>query len=146
MALQRMDNVLVVVEDLDGAIDFFGELGLELEGRATIDGQWSARVVGLDDQQCEVALMRPPDGHGGLELCRYVHPTAITRTPQDPPVNTLGIGRIMFAVDDIDRTVARLTELGGSLVGDIVQYEDAYRLCYLRGPEGIVIGLAEELR
>lgn len=139
-----MDNVLVVVEDLDAAIEFFAELGMELEGRADVDGEWSARVVGLDEQRCEVALMRPPDGHGGVELCRYLTPAAITRTPIDPPVNTLGIGRIMFAVDDINDTVERLTALGGSLVGEIVRYEDAYRLCYFRGPEGIVIGLAQQ--
>jgi catechol 2,3-dioxygenase-like lactoylglutathione lyase family enzyme len=145
MAIQRMDNVLIVVDDLDAVVAFFAELGMELEGKALIEGDWAARVVGLDEQRVDIATMRTPDGHGGIELAMYHTPRAISTEPKDPPVNTLGIGRIMFAVDDIDDTVARLRTHGAELVGEIARYQDLYRLCYLRGPEGIVIGLAEQL-
>ncbi|MEI2456651.1 MULTISPECIES: VOC family protein [Lysobacter] len=145
MALKRMDNVGIVVEDLTGAIDFFRELGLELEGRATIEGEWAGRVTGLVDQRVEIAMMRTPDGHGRLELCRYLAPPVVA-DHRTAPVNALGYLRVMFAVDDIDETLARLRARGAQLVGDVVQYQDTYRLCYIRGPEGLLIGLAEELR
>jgi catechol 2,3-dioxygenase-like lactoylglutathione lyase family enzyme len=144
MALQRMDNVGIVVESLDGAIAFFLELGLELEGRAMVEGEWAGRVTGLGDQRAEIAMMRTPDGHGRLELSRFVEPRVIA-DHRDAPVNALGYLRVMFAVDDIEDTLARLHDLGARLVDEVVQYEDAYRLCYIRGPEGILIGLAEEL-
>ena len=140
-----MDNVGIVVEDLDVAIDFFRELGLELEGRAFADGEWAGRVTGLGDQQVEVAMMRTPDGHGRVELSRFLAPQVVA-DHRNAPVNALGYLRVMFAVDDIDDTVARLAKHGAQLVGDdVVQYENAYRLCYLRGPEGVLIGLAQEL-
>src|SRR4249919_2949686 len=145
MALKRMDNVGIVVDDLEGAIDFFRELGLELEGRATIEGEWAGRVTGLGDQRVEIAMMRTPDGHSRLELSRFLTPPVIA-DHRNAPVNALGYLRVMFAVDDIDETLARLRVHGAELVGsEVVQYEDAYRLCYIRGPEGILIGLAEEL-
>ncbi|MFA9431696.1 VOC family protein [Egicoccus sp. AB-alg2] len=144
MTLQRMDNVGIVVESLDTAIAFFLELGLELEGRGMVEGEWAGRVTGLGDQRVEIAMMRTPDGHGRLELSRFVEPDVIA-DHRDAPVNALGYLRVMFAVDDIDDTLARLRELGAQLVGEVVQYEDAYRLCYIRGPEGILIGLAEEI-
>src|SRR5579871_2792526 len=144
MALKRMDNVGIVVEDLDGAIDFFRELGLELEGRATIEGEWAGRVTGLGDQRVEIAMMRMPDGHGRLELSRSVRPPPVA-DHRNAPVNALGYLRVMFAVDDIDDTLERLSARGAQLVGDVVQYKDAYRLCYIRGPEGLLIGLAQEL-
>jgi catechol 2,3-dioxygenase-like lactoylglutathione lyase family enzyme len=145
MAL-RMDNVGIVVEDLSGAIEFFRELGLELEGRANVEGQWAGRVTGLGDQRVEVAMMRTPDGHGRLELSRFLAPHVVA-DHREAPVNALGYLRIMFAVDDIDETLARLRKHGAELVStDVVQYEDAYRLCYVRGPERILIGLAQELR
>ena len=145
MAL-RMDNVGIVVEDLSGAIEFFRELGLELEGRGNVEGQWAGRVTGLGDQRVEIAMMRTPDGHGRLELSRFLAPHVVA-DHREAPVNALGYLRVMFAVDDIDETLARLRKHGAELVGsDVVQYEDAYRLCYVRGPERILIGLAQELR
>jgi len=144
MTVQRMDNVGIVVESLDDAVAFFTELGLELEGRTTIEGEWSGRVTGLRDQRVEVAMMRTPDGHGRLELSRFLDPPTIA-DHRDAPVNALGYLRVMFAVDDLDGTLARLRPLGGEVVDEVVQYEDQYRLCYVRGPEGILIGLAEQL-
>ena len=144
MAL-RLDNVGVVVEDLVVAIEFFSELGLELEGRAFAEGEWAGRVTGLGDQRVEVAMMRTPDGHGRLELSRFLVPQVVA-DHRNAPVNALGYLRVMFAVDDIDDTVDRLVKRGAQLVGDrVVQYENAYRLCYIRGPEGILIGLAQDL-
>jgi len=145
MTIQRMDNVLIVVDDLDAVVAFFAELGMELEGKALIEGTWAARVAGLDDQRVDIAMMRTPDGHGRIELAMYHMPKAISTEPKDPPVNTLGIRRIMFAVDDIEGTVARLRTHGAELVGELAQYQDSYRLCYVRGPEGIIVGLAEQL-
>ena len=145
MALQRMDNVLIVVEDLEAATAFFAELGMEPDGETQVEGDWVDAVVGLDGVRADIAMMRTPDGHGRIELTRFHTPPAVRAEPQSAPANTLGIGRIMFAVDDIDDVVARLRGHGGELVGEIAQYEDVYRLCYLRGPEGIVIGLAERL-
>lgn len=144
MALKRMDNVGIVVDDLGGAIEFFRELGLELEGRATIEGEWAGRVTGLGDQHVEIAMMRTPDGHNRLELSRFLTPPVVA-DHRNAPVNALGYLRVMFTVDDIDDTLERLRTRGAQLVGEIVQYEDAYRLCYIRGPEGLLIGLAQEL-
>ena len=144
MTLKRMDNVGIVVESLDTAISFFAELGLKLEGRATIEGEWAGRVTGLRDQRVEIAMMVTPDGHSRLELSRFLAPAPIA-DHRNAPVNALGYLRIMFAVDDIDETLARLRQRGAQLVGEVVQYEDAYRLCYIRGPEGLLIGLAEKL-
>jgi catechol 2,3-dioxygenase-like lactoylglutathione lyase family enzyme len=144
MALKRMDNVGIVVEDLGGAIDFFCELGLELEGRATIEGEWAGRVTGLGDQHVEIAMMRTPDGHSRIELSRFLMPPVIA-DHRNTPVNALGYLRVMFTVDDIDDTLERLRARGAQLVGEVVQYKDAYRLCYIRGPEGLLIGLAQEL-
>jgi len=140
-----MDNVLIVVDDLAAAIAFFAELGLELEGETTVEGQWVDRVVGLDGVRSDVAVMRTPDGHGRLELDKFHTPTAVRAEPEDAPVNTLGIRRIMFAVDDIEDVLARLLAHGATLVGEVAQYEDKYRLCYVRGPEGIIVALAEQL-
>jgi len=145
MTLLRMDNVLVVVDDLDAAIAFFVELGMELEGRTTVEGSWVDRIVGLDGVRSEIAMMRTPDGHGRLELDEFHAPPAVRPEPQDVPVNTLGIRRIMFAVEDIDDVLARLRTHGAELIGDVAQYEDSYRLCYVRGPEGIMVGLAQQL-
>ena len=144
MALKRMDNVGIVVEDLGGMIDFFRELGLELEGRAMIEGEWAGRVTGLGDQRVEIAMMRTPDGHGRIELSRFLAPPTIA-DHRNAPVNALGYLRVMFTVDDIDETLERLCKRGAQLVGDVVQYKDAYRLCYIRGPEGLLIGLAQKL-
>ena len=144
MALKRMDNVGIVVEDLAEAIDFFGELGLELEGRAMIEGEWAGRVTGLGDQHVEIAMMRTPDGHSRLELSRFLRPQVVA-DHRKAPVNALGYLRVMFAVDDIDETLERLRARGAELVGEVVRYQDTYRLCYIRGPEGILIGLAQEL-
>jgi catechol 2,3-dioxygenase-like lactoylglutathione lyase family enzyme len=144
MALKRMDNVGIVVEDLEATVEFFRELGLELEGRGTIEGEWAGRVTGLGDQQVEVAMMRTPDGHSRLELSRFIRP-AVIADHRTAPVNALGYLRAMFTVTDIDETVERLRNRGAQLVGDVVQYENVYRLCYIRGPEGLLIGLAEEL-
>ncbi|SEB69766.1 VOC family protein [Streptomyces sp. TLI_105] len=145
MTIKRMDNVLIVVEDLDAVVAFFVELGMEAEGRMPVEGRWVDRVIGIDGSRQEVAMLRTPDGHGRIELAKFHTPKAIGGGPRDAPVNTPGIRRVMFAVDDIDETVARLRAHGGELVGEVVRYEDVYRLCYLRGPEGIVVGLAEEL-
>jgi catechol 2,3-dioxygenase-like lactoylglutathione lyase family enzyme len=144
MGLKRMDNVGIVVEDLAAAIDFFREVGLELEGRATIEGEWAGRVTGLGDQRVEIAMMRTPDGHGRLELSRFLMPPTVA-DHRNAPVNALGYLRVMFAVDDIDETVEKLRKRGAQLVGEVVQYKDAYRLCYIRGPEGLLLGLAQEL-
>lgn len=144
MAIKRMDNMGIVVEDLDATVDFFLELGLELEGRATIEGEWAGRVTGLGDQHVEVAMMRTPDGHSRLELSRFLRPS-VAADHRNAPVNALGYLRAMFAVDDIDDTLERVRARGAELVGEVVDYQDIYRLCYIRGPEGILIGLAEEL-
>jgi len=144
MALKRMDNVGIVVEDLAATIDFFLELGLELEGRATIEGEWAGRVTGLGDQHVEVAMMRTPDGHGRLELSRFLRPIVVA-DHRTAPVNALGYLRAMFTVDNVDDTLERLRRRGAELVGEVVQYKDVYRLCYIRGPEGLLIGLAQEL-
>ena len=145
MTIQRMDNVLIVVDDLEAAKAVFTELGMELEGEATNEGRSVDRVVGLDGVRADLAMMRTPDGHGRLELTKFHTPPAVRAEPEDAPANALGIRRIMFAVDDVDDVVARLRNHGGELVGEITQYEDSYRLCFLRGPEGIIIGLAEQL-
>ena len=145
MAIQRMDNVGIVVESLDTAIAFFTELGMTLEGRATIEGEWAGRVTGLGRQHVEIAMMVTPDGHSRLELSQFLT-TPVVADHRNAPVNALGYLRVMFTVDDIDETLTRLRKLGAQLVGDVVQYEDAYRLCYIRGPEGLLIGIAEELR
>ena len=144
MALKRMDNVGIVVEDLLGTIDFFRELGLELEGRATIEGEWAGRVTGLGDQRVEIAMMRTPDGHSRLELSRFLTPAALA-DHRNAPVNALGYLRVMFAVDEIDEALERLRNRGAQLVRKVVQYKKAYRLCYISGPEGLLIGLAQEL-
>jgi catechol 2,3-dioxygenase-like lactoylglutathione lyase family enzyme len=145
MALKRMDNVGIVVESLDAAISFFAELGLELEGRAMVEGEWAGRVTGLGDQRVEIAMMRTPDGHNRLELSRFITPPVVA-DHRNAPVNALGYLRVMFAVDDIDDTLVRLRKHGAELVSsEVVQYQDAYRLCYIRGPEGLLIGLAQEL-
>ena len=145
MAVTRMDNVGIVVEDLAATIEFFRELGLELEGRGMVEGEWAGRVTGLGDQRVEIAMMRTPDGHSRLELSRFLTPPVIA-DHRNAPVNALGYLRVMFAVDDVDETLARLRDHGAELVSDgVVQYEDAYRLCYIRGPEGLLIGLAEQL-
>jgi catechol 2,3-dioxygenase-like lactoylglutathione lyase family enzyme len=145
MTLQRMDNVLIVVEDLEAAKAFFAELGMELEGETQVEGPWVDSTVGLNDVRADITMMRTPDGHGRVELTRFHTPPAIRAEPESAPANTLGIRRIMFTVDDIDDVVARLRGHGAELVGEIAQYEDIYRVCFLRGPEGIVIGLAEQL-
>src|SRR5437899_10106397 len=145
MAVKRMDNTGIVVEDLDGTIEFFRELGLELEGRAMVEGEWAGRVTGLGDQRVEIAMMRTPDGHSRLELSRFLTPPVVA-DHRNAPVNALGYLRVMFAVDDIDDTLVRLRKHGAELVSsEVVQYQDAYRLCYIRGPEGLLIGLAQEL-
>ena len=143
-AVLRMDNVGIIVEDLEAVVAFFTELGLELEGRTTVEGKWVDRIIGLEGVRSDIVMMRTPDGRSRLELSRFQKPKAL---PSDPktPVNTLGLRRLMFAVSDIDDTVARLRKKGAELIGEVVKYEDLYRLCYLRGPEGIMIALAEEL-
>jgi catechol 2,3-dioxygenase-like lactoylglutathione lyase family enzyme len=145
MTIQRMDHVGVVVDDLEAAISFFVELGMELEGEAPIEGPWVDRVNGLDGVRVDIAMMRTPDGHGRLELTKFHTPTAVSAEPANAPGNTLGLRTIMFAVDDIDATVAGLRSRGAELVGEVAQYQDIYRLCYARGPEGIIVALAEEL-
>jgi catechol 2,3-dioxygenase-like lactoylglutathione lyase family enzyme len=145
MSLQRMDNVLIVVEDLEAAKAFFAELGMELEGETQVEGPAVDGTVGLDGVRADITMMRTPDGHGRVELTRFHTPPAVTAEPQNAPANTLGIRRIMFSVDDIEDVVARLRRHGAELLGEIAQYEDAYRLCFMRGPEGIIIGLAEQL-
>jgi catechol 2,3-dioxygenase-like lactoylglutathione lyase family enzyme len=145
MSVKRMDNVGIVVESLDTAISFFTELGLKLEGRAMVKGEWAGRITGLGNQSVEIAMMVTPDGHSRLELSRFLTPPVVA-DHRMAPVNALGYLRVMFAVDDLDDTLTRLGKCGAELVGEVVQYEQAYRLCYIRGPEGILIGLAEELR
>jgi catechol 2,3-dioxygenase-like lactoylglutathione lyase family enzyme len=145
MTVKRMDNVGIVVESLDDAISFFVELGLRLEGRAMIEGEWAGRITGLGAQHVEIAMLVTPDGHSRLELSRFLAPPVVA-DHRKAPVNALGYLRVMFAVDDIDDTLARLRKHGAQLVGEVVQYENSYRLCYIRGPEGVLIGLAEELK
>ncbi len=146
MTLLRMDNILVVIDDLEAAIAFFVELGMELEGRTTVEGNGVDRIVGLDGVRSEIAMMRTPDGHGRLELDKFHAPPAVRPEPQDVPVNTLGIRRIMFAVEDIDDVLARLKTKGAELIGEVTQIEDpSYLMCYVRGPEGIIVGLAQRL-
>ena len=144
MTIKRMDNVGIVVENLDVAIEFFTELGLKLEGRAMVEGEWAGRVTGLGNQRVEIAMMVTPDGHSRLELSRFLAP-AVAADHRNAPVNSLGYLRAMFTVSDIDETLDRLRKHGAQLVGEVVQYEDSYRLCYIRGPEGLLIGLAEQL-
>ncbi|MEU0152523.1 VOC family protein [Micromonospora fulviviridis] len=145
MTLQRMDHVSVVVSDLDAAVAFFVELGMEREGEAPIEGRWVDRVNGIDDVRVDIVMMRTPDGHGKVELTRFRSPAAISGEPSVAPPNTLGLRSIMFAVDDVDDVVTRLRPHGAELVGEVVRYQDIYRLCYLRGPEGIIVALAEQL-
>jgi len=145
MTIQRMDNVGIVVEDLDAAIAFFTELGMELDGKAEIEGAWADRTVGLHGIHSEIAMMRTPDGHGKLELAMYHTPAVVGAEPENPPPNTLGLHRVMFAVDDLDDTLARLRAHGAELLGEVAQYEGIYRLCYLRGPAGIILALAERI-
>ena len=145
MALKRMDNVLIVVEDLEAAKAFFVEIGMTLVGEQQVEGPWVGNVIGLDDVRCDIAMLQTPDGHGRVELSRFQTPQAIRVEPESAPANTLGIRRIMFAGDDVDDVVARLRNHGAELGGEIAQYEDVYRLCFVRGPEGIIIGLAEQL-
>ena len=145
VGLQRLDNVLIVVEDLEAAKAFFIELGMELEGETQVEGPWADRVVGLDGVRADIAMLRTPDGHGRVELSRFHTPPAVRSGTENAPSNALGIRRIMFAVDDLDDVVARLRAIGGELVDEIAQYEDLYRLCFMRGPEGILVGLSERL-
>src|SRR3954471_6250113 len=145
MTLQRMDNVLIVVEDLEAAKAFFVELGMELEGETQVEGPWADKTVGLNGVRADIAMLRTPDGHGRVELSRFHTPPAVRAGQENAPANALGIRRIMFAVEDIDDVVARLRRHGAELLDEIAQYEDAYRLCFVRGPEGIIIGLAERL-
>ena len=145
MTVLRMDNVGIVVNDMDAAIDFFVELGLRLEGRDTLDGPWMDRTIGLHGARCEIAMLRMPDGHGAVELSRFISPPVADTGPTNAPVNTLGYLRVMFAVDDIRDVVTRLERLGARLVDEIVNYEDVYLLCYVRSQEGFIVGLAQEL-
>jgi len=145
MTLKRMDNVGIVVESLDAAIPFFVELGMRLEGRATVEGEWAGRVTGLGSQRVEIAMLVTPDGHSRIELSRFLVPPVIA-DHREAPVNALGYLRVMFTVNDIEETLTRLRGRGAQLVGEVVQYQDTYRLCYIRGPEGLLIGLAEELQ
>ena len=145
MAIQRMDNILIVVEDLEAVKAFFVELGMELEGETQVEGPWVDSTVGLDGVRADITMLRTPDGHGRVELTRFHTPPAVRAEPEDAPANALGLRRIMFAVDDLDDLVARLRTHGAELLREIAQYEDLYRLCFVRGPEGIVIGLAEQL-
>ena len=145
MTIQRMDNVAIVVDDLDAAVAFFTELGMELEGKAQVEGLIADRTTGLDGVRSDIAMMRTPDGHGRLELTKYLSPAAVGAGPGNPPPNTLGLHRVMFAVDDIDDTIARLRAHGAELLGDVAQYESIFRLCYLRGPAGIIVALAEQI-
>jgi catechol 2,3-dioxygenase-like lactoylglutathione lyase family enzyme len=144
MTVKRMDNIGIVVDDIDAAIEFFIELGLELEGRASVEGDWADGVTGLNGMRVEIAMMRTPDGHGRLELSRFLAPPVVA-DHRSAPVNALGYLRVMFTVEDIDDTLAQLSGRGAKLVGEVVQYQDMYRLCYIRGPEGILIGLAQQL-
>jgi len=146
MTLKRMDNILIVVDDLEAVKAFFIELGMELEGEAPVEGAWVDRIVGLENVRCQIATLRTPDGHSRIELDKFHSPAAVRMEPEDAPVNALGIRRIMFAVDDVDGAVARLRAHGAELIGEVAQYEDMYRLCYIRGPEGIMVALAEKLK
>jgi catechol 2,3-dioxygenase-like lactoylglutathione lyase family enzyme len=145
MTLPRMDNIGIVVDDLPAAIAFFVELGMEVEGETTVEGPWVDRTIGLDGVRCDIAMLRTPDGNGRVELSRFHAPPVIRRTPGSAPVNTLGYLRVMFAVDDIRDVLTRLEAHGATLVGEVARYEDAYLLCYVRGPEGIIVGLAEQI-
>jgi catechol 2,3-dioxygenase-like lactoylglutathione lyase family enzyme len=145
MTIQRMDNVAIVVEDLDAAVAFFTELGMELDGKGQVEGLWADRTVGLDGVRSDIAMMRTPDGHSKLELTKYHTPAASGAEPENPPPNTLGLHRVMFAVDDIDDTIARLRAHGAELLGDVAQYESIFRLCFLRVPAGIIVALAEQI-
>lgn len=145
MTLRRMDNVLIVVDDIEAATAFFAELGMELEGKALVEGDSVDRVVGLDGVRADIVMMRTPDGHGRVELTKFHTPPSISSEPKNAPSNTLGIRRIMFDVDDLDDVLARLRTHGAELVGEVAQYEDSYRLCFVRGPEGFVVGLAQQL-
>jgi catechol 2,3-dioxygenase-like lactoylglutathione lyase family enzyme len=145
VTIQRMDNVAIVVDDLDAAVAFFTELGMELEGKWQVEGRWADRAVGLDGVRSDIAMMRTPDGRSKLELTRYDTPAAVGAGPQNPPPNTLGLHRVMFAVDDIHDTVARLRAHGAELLGEVAQYESSFLLCYLRGPAGIIVALAEQI-
>lgn len=145
VTIQRMDNVGIVVDDLDAAVAFFTELGLEREGAGQVEGRWAERTVGLDGLRSEIVMMRTPDGHSKLELAKYHAPAVLRPEPENPPPNTLGLHRVMFAVDDIDDTIARLRAHGAELLGDVAQYESIFRLCYLRGPAGIIVALAEQI-
>ena len=145
MTVKRMDNVLIVVEDLEAAIAFFVELGLELEGQTQVEGDFVDRTVGLKGVRADIVMLKTPDGHGRIELTKFHTPAAVSREPRNAPANTLGISRIMFAVEDIDDVVARLRKHGAELLDEIAQYEDFYRLCFIRNPEGFIIGLAEQL-
>ena len=145
MAIQRLDNILIVVDDLEAAKAFFTELGLEVEGETTVEGPWVDRTVGLDGVRADITMMRTPDGHGRVELSKFHSPPAVTLEPAHAPSNALGMRRIMFAVDDLDDLVARLRRHGAELVGEIAQYEEVARLCFVRGPEGVIVGLAEQL-
>ncbi|MDB5345927.1 MAG: glyoxalase [Schlesneria sp.] len=146
MTIKRMDNVLIVVENIEAAKAFFVELGMELEGETTVEGPWVGSIIGLKDVRADITMLRTPDGHSRVELTRFHSPPAVRTEPANAPANALGIRRIMFAVDNVDDVVARLRKHGAELVGEIAQYEDIYRLCFVRGPEGIIIGLAEQLR
>ncbi len=146
MAIQRMDNVGIVFDDLEAAVAFFVELGMELEGQGQVEGAWADGCVGLEGVRCDIAMLKTPGGHSRLELAKYLSPAPLGDSSQKPPHNTLGMYRVMFAVDDIEDTVARLSKQGGELVGEITRYEDLFRLCYVRGPEGILVGLSEQLK
>lgn len=146
MALKRMDNILIVVDDLEAVKAFFIELGMELEGQTPLEGRHVDQLIGLENVRCEIATLRTPDGHGRIELDKYYSPAAVRSEPANAPVNALGMRRIMFAVEEIEEVISRLRPHGAELIGEITQYEDAYRLCYLRGPEGLIIALAEQLR
>jgi catechol 2,3-dioxygenase-like lactoylglutathione lyase family enzyme len=145
MTIERMDNVLIVVEDLEAAIAFFTELGMELEGRTTVEGEWVDRVIALEGSKSDIVVMRTPDGHSRIELDKFHSPEAVRSGPAHEPVNTLGIRRIMFAVDDLEEVLGRLLDHGATLLGEVVKYQDVYKLCYIRGPEGIILALAEKL-
>jgi catechol 2,3-dioxygenase-like lactoylglutathione lyase family enzyme len=145
VTIRRMDNVLIVVDDLEAVTAFFTELGMELEGETTVEGEWVDHVVGLDGVRADIVMLRTPDGHGRVELSKFHTPPAIRGEPRHAPANTLGIRRIMFAVDDLDDVLARLRAHGAELVGEVAQYGESYRLCFVRGPEGIILGLAEQL-
>lgn len=145
MAIKRLDHVSVVVEDLPAAVEFFKALGMTLAGQAPIEGDWADRINAIDGIRVDIAMMRTPDGHGQLELTKFHHPSLVALTPAIAPANTLGLRSVMFTVDSVDETVARLRQFGGELVGEIAQYEDKYRLCYMRGPAGIIVSLAQEL-